>query len=182
MMNPRQKKIATICCIGCVILTWRIYVIVTKYMPAPANASQAQGSVDGVPGGPNGVRASSSNWIEIPAHAQTAQDTVARQAWGRDPFAIAPGQIKPKLFTTGAASLKPEKLPQAVKFNGVSRTGDRWLAAINGSIYRVGDHLDEDFQIVAIDRNSVSLGSNGWVFEYSLGSQKPNVRRMGENP
>jgi hypothetical protein len=180
MTNSRQKKVATICCIGCVILAWRIYSIVTKYMPAPANAAQAQGSVDDVAAG--GAKSSASNWIEIAPNALAAQDAITRQNWGRDPFSAAPGQIKTRAVKRSGMSEKPTKVPPQIKFNGISRSNNRWLAAINGSIYRIGDHLDEDFTVLAIEANSVTLGCDGWAFEFALGAQKPNVRRMGDNP
>lgn len=180
MMDPKQKKIATICCIGVVILGWRVYSIVTKYMPAPANASTAAPAVDSTAP----VMASvMPEWIEVPAQTVAAQELANKQEWGRDPFLPVAGQAQqaaaPKV---DAVPDKPTKVPPTIHFSGVSKSGAKWLAAINGSIYRVGDKLDENFTIHTITSKSVTLACEGWGFEFSMGVQKPNIRRLGESP
>jgi hypothetical protein len=179
MMDPKQKKIATVCCVGCVILGWRIYSIVTKYMPSQASASASAPVTDS---SSPAVASNLPEWIEVPPQTRAAQEQAGKQDWGRDPFAPVPGQIQPVAKKAEVKSDTPTKVPPAIRFSGVSRSGDKWLAAINGSIYRVGDKLDDNFTIHTITSNSVTLACDGWSFEFSMGVQKPNIRRLGESP
>ena len=178
MMDPKQKKIATICGIACVILGWRIYAIVTKYMPTPAAASaNAVETVTPV------TAASLPDWIEVPSQTIEAQVQASKQEWGRDPFAPVPGQVLSTVAQKEVVvSATPTKQPPAIRFSGVSRSGGKWLAAINGSIYRVGDKFDDNFTVHSIDSKSVTLACEGWGFEFSMGVPKPNVSRLGESP
>ena len=178
MMDPKQKKIATICCICCAILAWRIYAIVTKYMPTPATAS-ANAVETAAPASATIL----PDWIEVPPQTKEAQEQASRQEWGRDPFAPVPGQAQPAIAPKEVVvSATPTKQPPAIRFSGVSRSGGKWLAAVNGSIYRVGDKFDDNFTIHSITSNSVTLACEGWGFEFNMGVPKPNVRRLGESP
>lgn len=181
-MDARKKKVLTVLVISSVILVWRVYALITAYGPA---AVQAQaGAVDaGLTG--KGAVSFASSWLELPPEQAQAQRAVENQPWGRDPFLVLVRRAEPseqKKDTTPSAVVQQPDPPQVNKFRGVSRSGDRWLAAIDGRIYRVGDVFDGRLTITEITSNSVTMTQAGWAFTFTLGSQSPTIRQPTEQP
>lgn len=181
-MDARKKKVLTVLILGSVILAWRVYALIAIYGPA---AVQAQGSAtDPVPAN-NEVRVVASSWLEMPSEQVAAQRVVEDQPWGRDPFLVMVRRVEPseqKRETTPLAAAQPPDPPQVNKFRGVSRSGDRWLAAIDGRIYRVGDQFDGRLTISEITSNSVTMTQAGWAFTFTLGNPSPTIRQPTERP
>jgi hypothetical protein len=176
MKDARQKKVLTVLVIGLVILAWRVYAIVTTYGPAAAHAVSDVGTPA------TALRAAvESAWIELPEEALLAQAAAEQQPWGRDPFLVkvAPVVTQTVAEPQPAPSIEPPTAPKIKKISGVSRSNDRWLAAIDGRIYRVGDTFAEKFVISEITSNSVTLTASGWAFEFALGGHEPKVRSPG---
>lgn len=181
-MDARKRKVLTVLVIGSVILVWRVYALITTYGPA---AVQAQGSAPEPVPASNEVLASATSWFELPSEQAQAQRVVEDQPWGRDPFLVLVRRVEPgeQKSDTGppAAAQQPDP-PQVNKFRGVSRSGDRWLAAIDGRIYRVGDQFDGRLAISEITSNSVTMTQAGWAFTFTLGNPSPTIRQPTERP
>ncbi len=181
-MDARQKKMLTVLVIGSVILVWRVYALIMTYGPAPV---QAQGGADVSNTAGEVTLTAVSNWLEIPAEQVQAQLAAANQPWGRDPFLVLVRSTEPaeqKIDHAPPAAAQQPDPPQVNKFRGVSRSGDRWLAAIDGRIYRVGDQFDSRLTITEITSNSVTMTQAGWAFTFTLGSQSPTIRQPTERP
>ncbi len=85
-----------------------------------------------------------------------------KEKWGRDPF------VRP---INKDSREKPEKeeLPIDLKVDGIIYDGKKALAIINGGFYRKNEKVD-DFLIVGIDKDRVTLEKNGK--KYYLGMEK----------
>ncbi len=180
-MDSRRKKVLSILILGSLLLSWRLYALYVKYGAAPATAVASSDSVQSPP-------------MTSPQEATTGdsathalRDLLARQKeveaneWGRNPFADIPWVAR-MTSPDQVAAIIPERTPEAprVKFNGVSRSGDQWLAAIDGSIYRVGDVIQDNFKLIRITRHSLTLESQGWTFTYRVGEESAATGRLEE--
>ncbi|MCE5194001.1 MAG: hypothetical protein LLF28_00860 [Nitrospiraceae bacterium] len=85
-----------------------------------------------------------------------------KEKWGRDPFIKYEDRLKEK-----AAGDSPSLLD--IKIDGIISDGKKALAIINGGFYRKDEKVN-DFLIVAIDKEKVTLEKNGKRF--SLGIEK----------
>lgn len=181
-MDARKKKILTVLVISSVILVWRVYALITTYGPA---AVQAQGSAADAGPMSGGAVTFASSWLELPPDQAQAQSAVENQPWGRDPFLVLVRRVESNEQKNEpappVAAQQPDP-PQISKFRGVSRSGDRWLAAIDGRIYRVGDVFDGRLTITEITSNSITMTQAGWAFTFNLGSQSPTIRQPTERP
>lgn len=182
MIIPTKKQL-TLIALGIVFVGWRTSGIVQKYFPATSVAEppSLDNPVEAVPP----ARASAEPTPEPLSEAIVeAHRAVEARSWGRDPFDPAPFMDKPAAVpaTVEAAPAIPAPPAPSVKFNGVSRKGTRWLAAVDGSIVGVGDILQGKYRVTAITNNSLTLVSDGWAFQYDLGEKAGQVRPWTENP
>lgn len=178
-MDARKKKVLTVLALGSVILVWRLAAVVNKYFPSSASAAQveavAQDSPDKTPA-PAASTRQSAVWQQ--------QDEIAQQAWGRDPFSEVPGIRRPEVQPNTKVPEPTRTQPPApqLRFTGISRGGDRWMALLDGKIMCVGDRVSDGFEVVSIDRRSVTLGAGSWLYRYELGVQEAVVRPRAEEP
>ncbi|MBI5762301.1 MAG: hypothetical protein HZA51_02115 [Planctomycetes bacterium] len=182
MTRPTRKQL-TIIALGIAFVGWRASGMVQKYFPAATIAESP--SVDKPDETVTAVGACADPTPEPISEAVVeAQRAIEARSWGRDPFDPAPFMEKPQAVTTNAdtASEKPAPPAPTVKFNGVSRKGARWLAAVDGSIVGVGDVLQGKYRVAAITNNSLTLVSDGWMFHYDLGEKVAQVRPWTVNP
>lgn len=181
-MDARTKKVLSVLVIGLAILAWRVYVIVAEYLPARTQAgvapapAQVEQLVEDLAQRQRDMRLA----ILLDGQAKTLD-----LPWGRDPFvahagaAVSHGGEEPArpAMVVGEAPPAPN-----LRFAGVSRAGERWLAAVDGHILAVGDTFQDGFKVRAITRHSITLESRGWGFIYTLGSSAPVVRPIPEVP
>jgi len=172
-MEKRKKAQLTLLACGSLFVVWRVYSLINRNSPAPATADTTIGEV--VEAAPI-VQTPASGDADV-AVLWEAQRAVEKQPWGRDPFDPSPFQKidMKKPVTVDATAPKPPSAP-TLAFNGVSRAGQRWLAAVNGNILHVGDFVQEKFKVVGIANSSITLASDGWEYRYELGSKDPVVR------
>jgi hypothetical protein len=184
-MDSRRKKVLSVLGVAGVILVWRAYGVVGKFWPAPAQASSNQAAETAAPSPP--VTPDSAVQDDSPRMWE-AQQAVASQPWGRDPFADLAGAV------TGQMDLGKEArgqsplvrdgppAPPLLHFNGVSVSGSQWLAVVRGDIVHVGDLIDGEYKIVEITKRSITLEGKGWTFRYELGSDEATVQPVSEKP
>lgn len=176
-MITRQKKVLTVLVLGSLILAWRGYSLFEKYAPNIANA-----------GDPTVVPA-----LTVPAQSSAAQalaETLRRQSeaakrpWGRNPFEDVAWVVKNQKIEPAAQPVLNQAPPAPeVKFIGTSKSGDQWLAAVQGNIHGVGDVLQDQFKIIRITRHTLTLESQGWTFTYRAGETGATVNpRSKETP
>ncbi len=181
-MNARQKKVLSILIVGLAVLAWRIYVIVADYLPARSQAGLApvptkvEALVDDLTRRQREMRLS----VLLEGQARTLD-----LPWGRDPFVAQFASVDRS--TSDVPARTPHVIGEAppapnLRFAGVSRSGDRWLAAVDGHVLAVGDSIHDGFVVRRINRNSILLEAHGWGFLYSLGSSAPVVRPIPEVP
>jgi hypothetical protein len=182
MMDPRRKKVLSVLVIGLAILAWRIYVIFADDLP-----SRTQAGLVPAP-------AKVEELVEDLARRQRdirlsllleGQQKTLDLPWGRDPFVPPFVEITtPDPTATTKVPIIVGEAPPApnLRFSGVSRSGDRWLAAVDGFVLGVGDSIHDGFTVRRITRNSILLECRGWGFQYSLGSSAPMVRPIPEVP
>jgi|CXWL01.1.fsa_nt_gi hypothetical protein len=175
----RKKKIIVVLSAASVILVWRVSAVMTKYFPASAAAQPTAGeSVAQTPIAPTvSVEEDKIDW--------KAQRLVETQPWGRNPFDLETSyqrKAKPEAARPEVVKTPPPAPQTQMRLTGVSRSGEQWLAAVGGRIMRVGDKLEERFKVTEITNSSVTLECQGWAFVYSLGSQEPVIRPVGERP
>ena len=180
-MDARKKKVVTVLCAASAILVWRVYVVVTKYLPS---AAQAESPVAGADSLPIEVAAAMTKAHERAIEALwTAQEQAARQPWGRDPFAslvVASSGATP----TASENPPPSEAPTAprLSFTGVARVDDEWRAIISGQFVGIGDIVETDFRVSQITKRSITFQSRGWSLRYELGKDVPLVQQLSENP
>ncbi len=175
-MDARKKKVLTVLCLGSVILVWRVYAIITTYLP-PASASADAGTLSDLPA------ANLIAPIETDrdmARRLVEQERIAQQDWGRNPFSEVPWMRSNDSGETLVAPVVAPPSAPSILLTGVSKSDDQWLAAVRDKIMRVGDVVDGAYQIVEIDGHSITLASRGWAFTYRMGSEAAQVRPIGE--
>jgi len=172
-MDARKKKVLTVLCIGSVILVWRGYALISTYMPASALAESNASPVQ-----PVTPQAVATRQTQDMALLWEKQRIVAAQPWGRNPYADPPWAARSSVGQTGPVKVQAVGVPPAspIKFVGVSRSGDQWLAAVQGNIVRVGDVVAKAYKVVKITQHSITLESAGWQFTYQIGSEEAVVR------
>jgi len=183
-MAARKRKVLVVLSAASVILVWRLSAL-TEYLPsatqtrpieATAVPETPEAPVEGRPAKPD------PNMKEV----WEAQAAVVAQEWGRDPFADMPWlahaddpQAQPPSDTPAR---RPPPAAPGLRFTGVSKSGEQWLAVVDGRIVRVGDHLDGSFVVHEITMNSVTLKADGWLYQYGLKSAKATVYPESEAP
>jgi len=178
-MNVRRKQaVVFVLSVGSVVLLWKMYALYEKLVPARAAAA----TVTQTPESPDAEAASARRAENELRTILEAQQKLAAQPWGRDPFDPAPF-----MQSESAAPAVPSAIierdpprPPVIRLTGVSRTGQNWLAAIDGRIVRLGDTVNEKYQVVGIGNAAVTLEADGWVFEFTLGAATPIVRPSSE--
>ena len=173
-MQARKKKVLTILCIGSAILVWRGYALIARYAPSEAQADPTATMID-----PAQVMPYSDQNDEDMQATWEEQRRIAALPWGRNPCA------SPVLVTTVGADRpiaptngQPPPAPK-ITLSGVSRSGDQWLAAVKGTIIRVGDEF-EGFRVIKIGQHSITLESAGWTFTYAMGAETAVVQPSPE--
>lgn len=183
-MDKRKKRVLTVLCVGSLVLVWRVYAICTKYLPSSAKAQPQPAVLDSTPASvmPTFQLSTPSPGLSDQALTERIklQEQVANRGWGRDPFeALEPAPIE---TAGGTQPVEPVALqaPPApeMKIVGVSARNGVWIAVMNGNVYRIGDRTPNGFDVREITRNSVTLGSNGWAYIYTLGFSEPTVARI----
>lgn len=174
-MQARKKKVLTILCIGSVILVWRGYALITRSAPSAAQANPDARTIEPLP-----IATHSAQEDKNMEETWEKQRLAAELPWGRDPCV---DQSRPAVTTTGADQVivapgTPTAPP--IKLSGVSRSGDQWLAAVDGNIVRVGDEIVEGYRVIKIARHSITLESAGWTFTYAMGAEAAVVRLSSE--
>lgn len=180
MIDRRRKLVLSVLCIGSVVLLWRIHAIFQRYAPAGAVAA-VPSPAEPVPDVAVPV-VNAANAQDLSAMTE-AQRRLAGQPWGRDPFDAAvfhPVVAQDRRDTAPSASAAPPA--PRIRFTGVSKAGEKWLAAIDGQIVRVGDVVQEQYRVARITTSAVTLQAGGWAFEFSLGAREPGVRPWVERP
>lgn len=182
MTMPTRKQL-TIITLGIAFVGWRASGMLQKYFPAPSKAETPT------------LELTQEAAAAIPAHAEPkpeplsetemeAHRAIEARSWGRDPFDPSPFVEKAPAVSTTVETTPERPAPAAptIKFNGVSRKGARWLAAVDGSIVGVGDVLQGKYRVAAITNSSLTLVSDGWAFHFDLGEKAGQVRPWTENP
>lgn len=172
-MDARKKKVLTVLCIGSVILVWRGYSLITTYAP-----SVAQANPDGRIIAPVPILTGSTQQDENMAETWEEQQRIAELPWGRNPcVALAPPADAMTGADQGSAAFSATPPPTpTIKLGGVSRSGDQWLAAVNGNIVRVGDVVVEGYRVIKITQHTITLESAGWTFAFAMGANTAVVR------
>jgi hypothetical protein len=177
-MDSRKKKVLTVLCIGVLILGWRVFVVVSEYLPTQAQAGGQQiAAIDGAVEKDEPVADDLRGLLD-------AQRQMAEKDWGRNPFADVPWAARPETVgenVTEPGARTPPPTPSLV-LKGVSRSGPRWLAAVNGKIVRVGDAMEGGYTIAEITAQSITLESRGWAFTFVMGSEGADIRRLSGAP
>ncbi len=170
-MDARTKKIVGVLCVACVVLAWRLYVVIAEYALSSAKAEPTVALLtDEVAGTASGDDDRGLADMEL---VLQRQQTVANGPWGRDPFADvagmepAPntGDVETPRFKHGS---EPE--PPEIAFTGASMSGGRWLAVVDGRIVRVGDVIDDKYEVIDIQKWTITVAAGPWTYAYKLGS------------
>ncbi len=177
-MDARKKKVLIVLGIAVVILGWRVLVIVKEYMPTAAQADGQQAVVFDETM-PDEETISQDLGAILDAQAQ-----VAETDWGRNPFDAVPWAAQAD--SNVEAVVEPESharpaIPSLV-LKGVSRSGQRWLAAVNGKIVGVGDEMEGGYKVAEITGHSITLELRGWAFKFVIGSEGADIRRLSGAP
>ncbi len=186
-MDKRKKRVLTVLAFGSCILGWRLYVLFFEYLPnyrqrTPSTANAAP--VTPPPAFQN--NASLAPVTSVPKEQDAiaalleAQQEIAERPWNDSPFIqpVIVSNDQPTISTTA----EPEEAPASpsLRFVGVSRTGQQWLAAVDGRIVRVGDALVDGFTVKEIGKDWIGIEAAGWRHTYHLGSEKATVKRATE--
>lgn len=174
-MQARKKKVLTVLFIGSVILVWRGYALITTYAPSVAQANPDTATIEPVP-----AVTVSSQEDEKMDETWEKQRLAAELPWGRNPCATL---YRPTVTTTDSDQViaQPGAPPApAIKLSGVSRSGDQWLAAVEGNIVRVGDEIVGGYRVIEIAQHTITLESAGWTFTYAMGAEAAVVRPAPE--
>lgn len=177
-MNARQKKFATILAIAAPILIWRLSAL-TKYLPAAASAAPAEEAQVAMPA-PGMLAAEPPEDAESLRAMVMAQQAMEAQPWGRDPFEPLASEGEAPAVVAESPIVTDEQPPPfpRIRFTGVSRSGQRWLAMVQGGFVSVGDQIEGRFVVSGITKNSITLEAGRWSFTYELGSETPSVKPM----
>lgn len=181
-MDARKKKVVTVLSMASVILVWRVYVVVTTYMPSAAQAEPPVAEVEPMPTEVAAATQANARKRETAA-LMTAQERAARQPWGRDPFASLVVKVK-KSTTAASENPTPADAPKGPRldFTGVARVDDEWRAIVSGQFVGIGDVVETDFRVSQITKRSITFQSRGWSLRYELGQDVPVVQPITENP
>lgn len=177
-MDARQKKILVILIAACPILIWRL-VALTDYLPASARATVAapmELEHEALSDIPEAMTATVEDYSTV----LKAQEAIELQPWGRDPFAIL-GDLEPPQPEAAVPDKSPPRAP-LLRFTGVSKSGDRWIAVVQGGFVGVGDVVEQNYRVVEIAKGAITLESEGWMFRYELGAEAPVVRPVRGTP
>ena len=166
---------------GALFIAWRASSLLERIWTVPSTAKSADSVVLSPATGGRGPVRDEVDWNSV----AKAQYAVESQPWGRDPFDARP--FEPVAPAAKAAAPEPVAIPVAppapsIYLTGVSKTGDRWLAAVNGGIVSIGDVLFEKFRVTAITNSTITVAADGWAFEFQLGEKTVNVRPWRDNP
>lgn len=181
-MDARKKKILLVLGAASLIFVWRVYGIVTKYMPSSAQAKPTAFDAESANAG---LAAS----VALRAHEREAeglmkaQEQAAKQPWGRDPFADVIAKEAPRETAPSEKKVSEERPPPLrMTFTGVSKVGDDWRAIISGRLVRIGEVIETDYRVSQITKRSITIQSKGWSMRYELGTEAPHVERLSEKP
>lgn len=175
-MNARNRKLALILAVAAPILIWRL-VALSKYFPASAAAQVTAPEMSPAPVEAP-IRASHES--DLASRLEEARRQLEGQSWGRDPFSAPATAAVPVETAAEAQGVVDETAPPApkIRFTGVSRAGDRWMAMVQGQFVRVGDRIDGEFLVTEIAKGSLVLEHRGWQFRYDIGSEDAAVSRV----
>lgn len=181
-MDARKKKVLIVLSVASLILVWRVYAVVTAYMPSAAQAESSEASTDAA--NQDLVASVAARALEQESLALVkAQEKAAKQPWGRDPFAdvvAAEEEIEPTPSEKAPVS-QPPPVP-TLTFTGVSKVGDEWRAIVSGRLVRIGDIIETDYRVSRITKRSITFQSRGWTLQYELGKEAPLVQPLTEKP
>ena len=181
-MDARKKKVVTVLCAASVILLWRVYALVTKYMPSSAQAEAPVADVGPLPTDVAAAAMIKAREREMAA-LLSAQELAAKQPWGRDPFASLVEKAK-VIVPAASENATPIDAPTAprISFTGVARVDNEWRAIVSGQFVGIGDIIETDFRVSQITKRSITFQSRGWSLRYELGKDAPLVQQLSENP
>ncbi len=182
MIDARKKNVLVLLTISGSVLIWRAGILATRLIPSSAQADS--GPVGPAERTPTDV-SSSINKPDPTDAILKAQAEVLGRPWGRDPFADVIASEEPTIAAVDESMpIAPETAPPAppLRLSGVSRSGDQWLAAVGGSIVRVGDVVEGIYQVREITKNSITLRLKDWEYRYELGASTPTIRAISEKP
>ncbi len=186
-MDKRKQRVLSILAVGSCILGWRLYVLFFEYLPD--YRQRVPGTANAAPATPSPAlqnNATHEPVTSVPKEDDplvallAAQQEIAERPWNDSPF------IQPVIVTNDqpatATTAQPEEAPASptLRFVGVSRTGQQWLAAVDGRIVRVGDALATGFEVKEIGKDWIVIEAAGWRHTYHLGSETPTVKRATE--
>ncbi len=174
-MNARTRKVVMVLSVASVVLVWRVYVIITDYMPESAQASQVEDEATESLPEPDMPDPLAAVWEK--------QRSLEERPWGRNPFEVA---LDLKKAAVEATEEQPNHdsaplTPPQIGFSGASRVGNTYRAILKSGIVAVGDSVEGPFTVKAIDKNKLVIASGSWHYIYELGSELPTIRRSGEN-
>jgi len=186
-MDKRKKRVLTILAVGSCILGWRLYVLFFEYLPE--YRQRVPGTANAAPATPATPVYSDVTVTQASTQAKgdkafaallEAQQEIAERPWRGSPF-IQPSIEKNERHTNVLVA-QEEDIPEspALRFVGVSRTGQQWLAALDGRIVRVGDQVADGFEVKEIGKDWVVIEAAGWRHKYHLGSETATVQRATE--
>ncbi len=179
-MDSRKKKVIAVLSIASAVFVWRVYVVIAKYLPESAQAQTAIVAGEGAIDSQTPASALAESRL---AERWTAQKRVANGPWGADPFADKPWVVQVAEITD-----EPQKRVEvrggppsapAIRFTGVSKSGEHWLAIVGGSIVRVGDTVEGGGTVAEITKQSITFASGSWTFTYHLGSEEAIISSRG---
>jgi len=177
--SVRQKKLLAIVVVGCGFLAWRGYALWARYA-APARAEAALPSPPPQPSA--SARPDSEAADPSPGRFAEARRMVAEGPWGRNPFASPTTSNRMSDAEPETPAPRPAAKPPSLRFTGVSRSGDNWLAVVNDRIVRVGDEIEPQLRVAEITKQSLTLLSRHWIYRYELGAAEPAVQPVTEEP
>ncbi len=177
-MDARKKKVLVVLCIGVMILAWRVVVIVTEYMPTAVQADGQEAAVF------DGTLQEEKSLSEDLRGSLDAQRQVAEKDWGRNPFEAVPWAARETNAVETVVEPETHTPPPTPSFvlKGVSRSGRRWLAAVNGKIVGVGDEMEGGYKVAEITERSITFELQGWAFKFVVGSEGADIRRLSGAP
>jgi len=185
-MDKRKKRVLTVLAFGSCILGWRLYVLFFEYLPE--YRERVPGTVNAAPVTPQSAvpNVAMPPPVDLPkqddavASLLAEQQKIAERPWRGNPF-IQPTIVTkdPSANVEVASQVEKPESPE-LRFVGVSRTGQQWLAALDGRIVRVGDLVADGFEVKEIGKDWVVIEAAGWRHTYHLGSETATVQRATE--
>lgn len=187
-MDKRKKKVLMILGLGSIVLAWRMYVLFFEYLPdyrkrtPSAVSAAAPPTVNPMPSIDIAIEVPPEESQQDPLTAiLEEQAVVAQRPWKDSPFVMP--LVKLTDDNSGQVTDEiPDDAPESppLNFVGVSRTGTRWLAAVDGRIVRVGDKLAQTFEVTEIGKDWITIEAAGWQHKFHLGSDSAVVMRATE--